>query len=98
MSELCPNGSVLGSGSFVEDVAELWLRLGMNGNTVIFHRCSSSQTSAHHLQVSVWFFKMGEIWAFSLLGAERAWHSACGVAIPTVVTRVSVQILREEID
>lgn len=28
MSELCPNGSVLGSGSSVEDTAELWLRLG----------------------------------------------------------------------
>lgn len=30
-------------------------------------------------------FKMGEIRAFSLLGAWRAWHSACGAPVPTVV-------------
>lgn len=67
MSELCPNGSVLGSGSSVEDTAELWLRLGDEwqhccvSQMFFFSDLCSTLTSVCVL------FAVGEIQALSLL-------------------------------
>lgn len=60
MSELRPKGNMLGSGSSVEDAAELWLRLGDEWR----HCCVSQMLFVSDLcspftRVCV-FFKMGE--------------------------------------
>lgn len=91
MSELHRKGSVLGRGGSPEETAEHRRRLGHGRDYCRgFQVLCSLHGPLINIHRRLCVFKM---WRSGLPPAsvgKRPWHGTCGVAIPTVVTRVSV--------